>query len=192
MVACRYVKTNTNLPNLTFVKDDARNIAGYGQFDVIFCCGLLYHLDRPKEFLRLLSSVCRKLLIVQTHFSVGPTAAERLPRFLQSVIPAFLKHENRHGLSPITENESLKGRWYVEFANDSAYSQRETKKWASLDNRRSFWIQREYLLQAVLDVGFDIVMEQFDGMQPDIAGTMTRGYYKIENRGTFIGIKTDH
>ena len=69
IAACNYVKANTNLPNLEFIKDDARNIAKYGVFDVVFCSGLLYHLDKPKEFLNTLSAVTTKLLILQTHFS---------------------------------------------------------------------------------------------------------------------------
>src|SRR5438045_4466239 len=50
--ACNFVKQRTNLPNLRFVRDDAWNLQTYGPFDVIFCCGLFYHLDRPAEFLR--------------------------------------------------------------------------------------------------------------------------------------------
>jgi hypothetical protein len=63
-------------------------------------------------------------------------------------------------------------------------------KWASWDNRQSFWVQREYLLQAIRDVGFDLVMEQFDSLGPQIAENMLRGFYHTDRRGTFIGIKT--
>src|SRR5262245_12303858 len=47
IAACHYVKANTNLPNLEFVKDNAWNLARYGTFDCVFCSGLLYHLDQP-------------------------------------------------------------------------------------------------------------------------------------------------
>jgi len=94
-------------------------------------------------------------------------------------------------LSRLSENEGLVGRWATEFANDeSLFSKRETSKWSSWDNLRSFWIQREYLLQAIQDVGFDLVMEQFDGLQPSITESMLRGDYRIIRRGTFVGIKT--
>ena len=33
--ACRYVKANTSLPNLEFVRDDARNVARHGVFDAV-------------------------------------------------------------------------------------------------------------------------------------------------------------
>lgn len=70
VAACNYVKSKTDLPRLEFVQDNALNIANYGAFDAIFCCGLLYHLERPREFLETVSSVTSKLLILQTHFSL--------------------------------------------------------------------------------------------------------------------------
>ncbi|MEO6752910.1 MAG: methyltransferase domain-containing protein [Chthoniobacteraceae bacterium] len=172
IAACNYVKERTNLPNLTFAKDDAWNIAKYGPFDVVFCSGLLYHFDRPKEYLKVVSSVTTKLLILQTHFATDSVEA----------------NEKFH-LSEPTENEGLAGRWYTEFPNDESFGNRESTRWASWDNRRSFWIQREHLLQAIGDVGFNLVMEQFDGLGPNIAESMLKGYYHTDSRGTFIGIK---
>ena len=34
------------------------------------------------------------------------------------------------------------------------------------------------------------MVEQFDGLGPDIAGSMLGGYYTTDDRGTFVGIKT--
>lgn len=192
IAACNYVKSKTNLPNLTFFQDDVWNIARYGKFDVIFCCGLLYHLDQPKQFLETLSSVTTRLVILQTHFSTRTTNTVykklRLPALVQKA--AARVTGNKHNLSPLSENEGLAGRWYMEFPNDDSFRKREIRRWASWENRQSFWIQREYLLQAIQDVGFDLVMEQFDSLGPGIAESMLRGYYRKENRGTFIGIKT--
>ena len=171
MAACRYVKDMTRLPNLEFVQDNVWNVKAHGTFDAMFCCGLIYHLDQPRRFLELLASVTTKLLILQTHFSTED-------------------RNRKHGLSPLTENESLPGRWYKEFKSDAAFQNRESSRWAAWDNKRSFWIRREYLIQAIQDAGFDLVMEQFDGLGRDIAGSLTRGYYKTDERGTFIGIKT--
>jgi hypothetical protein len=134
----------------------------------------LYHLDKPKQFLGILAEVTRRLLILQTHFS---TEAE-------------LISTTKYKLSQVSENESLPGRWYTEFADDEAFHNRENARWSSWGNRRSFWIQREYLLQTIQDVGFDLVMEQYDSLGPNIADAMLRGYYKTDSRGTFIGIKT--
>jgi hypothetical protein len=187
---CRYVKSRVNLPNLEFVRDDVWNIAHHGRFDAVFCCGLLYHLDRPKQFLQLLSGVTERLLVVQSHFAAQATLLEPLRR----LVPRFLKTKtnsvDKFRLSPMTENESLSGRWFTEFRSEKSFRRRESSKWASWNNRRSFWIQREYLLQAIHDAGFGLVMEQFDNLAPDIVHGMTRGYYKVESRGMFIGIKT--
>jgi SAM-dependent methyltransferase len=69
IAACRYVKERVDLPQLEFVQDDAWNIARYGTFDAVFCCGLFYHLDHPRRFLEILSSVITRLLILNTHFA---------------------------------------------------------------------------------------------------------------------------
>ncbi len=203
IAACNYVKANTNLPNLEFIKDDARNIAKYGVFDVVFCKGLLYHLDKPKEFLNTLSAVTTKLLILQTHFSTDTkkTDTKNKEHRWFGIARKLLARVKRHNpepaakyrefnLSELTENETLRGRWYTEFANDEAFSKRDSAKWSSWDNRRSFWIQREYLLQAIYDVGFDLVLEGFDSLGPNIAESTLCGLYKAESFGTFIGIKT--
>ena len=217
LAACNYVKANTNLPNLEFIKDDARNVAKYGLFDVVFCAGLLYHLDNPKEFLKTLSVVTKKLLILHTHFSTGTTqnkehrwfgsARKPLARMKRKIL-AFgmarkllvpVKRDNpeaaarfrEFNLSELSENEMLRGRWYTEFANDEEFSKRDSSKWSSWDNRRSFWIQREYLLQAIYDVGFDLVLEQFDNLTPNIVESTLKGLYRFETYGAFVGIKTE-
>jgi SAM-dependent methyltransferase len=190
---CRYVKARTNLPNLEFVCDDAWNIAKYGPFDAVFCCGLLYHLDRPRQFLQILSDVTKKLLILQTHFSVNtglPTGA--LPKFARRALFRVLKSSaGRYGLSRSTENESVRGRWYKEFESESEFRDRENIRSSSWDNRRSFWIQRECLLDTIQAIGFDMVMEQYDGLGPGIAKAMLDGAYRTDSRGTFIGLKTN-
>ena len=69
---CEYVRSRLDVPGLGFVRDDARNLSGYGQFDGVFCCGLLYHLDRPSQFLAMLGKVTRRVLIVQSHYAAVP------------------------------------------------------------------------------------------------------------------------
>jgi len=196
IAACNYAKSKTNLPNLEFVRDNVLNIQKYGMFDVVFCCGLLYHLDEPRKFLEAISSVTTKLTILQTHFSTDTRSSRLfslLPTLAQKALGRIMQvRPDKFYLSPVSQNEGLQGRWYTEFADDKSFSKRETSRWASWDNRRAFWIQREYLLQAIQDVGFDLVMEQFDGLGPNIAESMLRGYYRTDRRGTFIGIKTQN
>jgi 2-polyprenyl-3-methyl-5-hydroxy-6-metoxy-1,4-benzoquinol methylase len=192
--ACRYVQSKVNLPNLEFVLDDVWNIAKYGSFDVMFCCGLFYHLDNPRKFLDILAKATNRVLILDTHISEARDAPSliqprRLRRFVAKILS--LKHNatTTHKLSYLTEHEGLRGRWFSEFLTDRAFRDRANRKLASWDNRRSFWIQREYLIGAIKDAGFDLVLEQFDGLAPDIAHTMTEGRYRVHGRSTFIGIK---
>lgn len=167
---CEYVKRNVDLPNLEFVQDDVWNIAGYGEFDAVFCCGLLYHLDKPRKFLEQLARQTRRLLILQTHFS---TEWMRNPRF---------------HLSQMSANESLKGRWYMEFPEDASPEMRQTRRWASFQNNYSFWVTREGLIGLIYDLGFHTVFEQFDSLAPNITGELEENYWDFM-RGTFIGIK---
>ena len=195
--ACRYVQSKTALPNLKFVRDDVWNIANYGSFDAVFCCGLLYHLDKPRAFLDVLSSVTKRLLILQTHFSEAGDSPSfihprRLRRAISRVIPLKNTATTTHKLSRLARNEGLAGRWAREFRSERAFQDRANRRWASWDNRKSFWVQREHLLQAIRDAGFDLVMEQFDGLGSNIEFEMTKGSYRTSGRSTFIGIKTSY
>jgi len=194
IAACNYVKSKIDLPHLEFVQDNALNIAKYGEFDAVFCCGLLYHLDRPKQYLETLSTVTKKLLILQTHFSLisRNDTRFRLPTWVRWYTNKLLRKPEpiKFSLSSPSENEGLAGRWFMEFSNDRSFNKRETAKWSSWDNRRSFWVQREYLLQTIRDVGFNLVMEEYDHLEPSIAESLLGGSYQANLRGTFIGIKT--
>jgi SAM-dependent methyltransferase len=192
--ACQHVKAGTDLPNLSFVQDDCWNIDKYGEFDAIFCCGLFYHLDRPREFLTLLSKVTKRLLILQTHYSAAvPLGLDRVPRRLLRFLPASVRTDlpaiERYRLGPMTTHEGLPGRWFTEFADAEDHKKREGRKWSSWDNVRSFWVQREYLAQAMQDAGFGVVAEQLDACGPDIAAALTEGYNRRNWRGTFLGVK---
>jgi 2-polyprenyl-3-methyl-5-hydroxy-6-metoxy-1,4-benzoquinol methylase len=195
--ACRYVQSRVNLPQLEFVRDDVWNIEAYGAFDATFCCGLLYHLDRPREFLDLLARVTKRVLILHTHFSEADDSPSfihprRLRRLVSRILPLQNTATTTHKLSFLTKHEGLPGRWFPEFRNERAFRDRVNRRWASWNNRASFWIQREYLIQAIRDAGFDVVMEQFDGLGRHIALDMTEGGYRTSGRSTFIGIKTSY
>ena len=193
---CNYVKKRVNLPNLEFITDDCKNIAKHGKFDATFCSGLLYHLDKPREFLEILSQDTKRVLILQTHFAtnrvqISRRLLQRLPPPVRRVITkALADRVDEYSLSRICFNEGLAGRWYTEFGSDEAFSNREASRWAAWDNRRSFWILREYLLEAIKTAGFDAVFEQYDDLFPTISQAMLRGNYLTEHRNFFIGIKS--
>lgn len=74
-LCCQYLQESLALPNLRYVRADVRDVFnGREEFDAVFCCGLLYHLDEPVKFLRQLGSATRRLLMVQTHYSTRPDA----------------------------------------------------------------------------------------------------------------------
>jgi SAM-dependent methyltransferase len=193
--ACRYVQSKVALPNLEFAQDDVWNIGKYGNFDAVFCCGLFYHLDKPREFLKVVSGVTKRVLILQTHFSqAGDSPAwihpRRLRRKLGQLFPLKNTATTTHKLSSLTENEGIPGRWFSEFRNERAFRDRINRRWAAWNNRKSFWVQREYILQSLRESGFDVVLEQFDGLGSNLATEMTKGSYRTSGRGTFVGIKT--
>ena len=57
----RYDFLEANLFDLDFAK--------YGQFDVVLCLGLLYHVSKPVDLMERISPVSRDLLIVDTAIS---------------------------------------------------------------------------------------------------------------------------
>jgi len=182
---CLKNKKNSSLENVNFYKDDAWNSPNYGEFDAIYCGGLLYHMDRPREFIQMLSTITKKVLIIQTHFS-----AERPldPDFEESI---------NWNLKEIRYENGLHGRWFWEFPENITLEQKELHNYASWDNPntslgwvRSFWITREWILHILKESGFDLVFEQFDNIGDNIHQSMTEGYYWKSNRGTFVGIKT--
>jgi SAM-dependent methyltransferase len=167
---CMHVKSRSNLDNLKFVQDDAWNVERYGRFDVVLCFGLLYHLDKPTSFLHMLGDVCNKALFVHTH--IAPVEASKT-----------------FDLSAMTQHEDAEGRWYTEFP-DGLRVDRSASKWASLENNRSFWLRKEFVLGAIRDSGFDIVVEQYDWLGSQIADEMLRGMYTTSHRNMFVGIKS--
>jgi len=87
ITCCRYIEERMALPNLRFVKADVRDAFKVpDEWDAVFCCGLLYHLEDPVAFLNQLGKATRRLLIVQSHYSTRP-------------------HE---------EHEGYRGHWYAE------------------------------------------------------------------------------
>lgn len=172
---CLYAKQRVNLPTLSFIKDDVMNITAHGPFDVIFANGLLYHLDRPKSFLINAASVCRKALILHTHVSLRAETPSR----------------HTHSLSELERHEGLLGRWYDEHAgNQLTDEQREALKWHSWQNSRSFWVEKAELLQTLIEVGFDLIFEQFDWLGDIRHATAEGGVYAAEDRVMLVALKS--
>lgn len=161
---CLLVADRLRLPSLRVVRDDVRAIERYGTFDAVFCCGLLYHLDAPDAFLRTLGRVTRRALLLDTHY-----ALEQQP--------------GPWTLSPMTTHEGRRGRWYAEWPEGTPPPEQDV--WSSVENHRSFWMERDHLLQAVREAGFSAIYEQVDRLEHMVQDDWIRRW----SRSLFLGVK---
>jgi hypothetical protein len=142
----RFAKDTLALNNLEFVKDDVRNISisKYGQFDVVLCLGILYHLDVPDvfSFLERISDVCRSFAVIDTHVGTA---------------------EGSH----VYKGTTYWGSTYAEHARDATPELKAKQLWASIDNPASFWFTRVSLLNALSNVGFTSTYECHTPPEPE-------------------------
>ncbi len=155
------------LPNLRFTRDDARNVEAYGEFDVVLCLGLLYHLDRPAAFLTIVGARTRNLLLLNTHYATDS--------------------ECRHdALSPLATHDGGRGRWFEKYAEGISDVSLEDHAWASFGNPKSFWLEKAALLATLVESGFPTVFEEFDVLSPL---EETYALALEHQRGLFVGLK---
>jgi SAM-dependent methyltransferase len=172
---CMHVKSKVDLDNLHFKNDDAWNIGRYGPFDIVFCVGLFYHIDRVTDFMRVLADNCGRMLFLDTHFAPENDDSPSV---------------STYNLSPLTIHEGLAGRWFSEHALETDSVALDDLKWASWENKASFWPTRPAVLQLMKNAGFATVFESFEQLGFDIAGGMgPKGYYTTNTRACFIGLK---
>ena len=165
-----FAKNVLELSTAEFVQDDVRNLNAdkYGVFDVTFCCGILYHLDMPDviRFIKKMSEVTKHLLFIDTHVS--------LPNL----------RKNPFNLSKMSdfvwEEESYKGRYYVE--QGSTPEEKESALWSSLDNIRSFWLERSSLYKALNQYGFVLIYENLWDPQVPIDEIDRLNFIAVKNQ----------
>lgn len=132
-----FVKEVLRLDRLKFYQDDVRHFSKekYGEFDVILCCGILYHL-REQEAIRLVHKIydaCRAFVILDTQFSVAPK------------------------VTVVDDNKTYAGRVYREHYQNKSPAAIAADVYASLDNMESFWFTVPSLLNLFADAGFTSV-----------------------------------
>ncbi|MFN8671388.1 MAG: methyltransferase domain-containing protein [Candidatus Sericytochromatia bacterium] len=181
-----YIKLNLKLNNLKFVKDDARNLAKYGEFDISFCFGLLYHLDNPINFLKIVANQTKKMLILHTYYAYDEKEdyqyylehsfnkvfkninSQKRKEFNESEYQKdkytpYIQYPKNYDLSKkITENEGYKGRWFHEWREDTKQERIEAMHGAAYNNNKSFWLCKSEIIRALYDSGFSNVYEQLD------------------------------
>jgi SAM-dependent methyltransferase len=135
----RFAKKALGLDNVDFAQDDVRNLRRetYGEFDVILCLGLLYHLDADDVFALLgrIGELSRRMAIVDTHVALSG------------------RESRSHG------GELYRGISFPEYAEEDSL-------WAAIGNRTSFWPTRASLVNALARAGFTSVSDLLAPAQP--------------------------
>lgn len=162
---CLYVQEHLKLPNLSFVLEDVKNLDKHPPFDVYICNGLLYHLDKPASFLKLLGSMHPKMLVLDTHYAIKKDFLyDFLPflnpykRIVTKRLP-FLARKHNFALSGLKQHDGKQGRWFLEYKKEATDQEIEKSVWAASSNDRSFWLVKQDLLQALKEAGFPLVYE---------------------------------
>lgn len=139
LAKARFVKDHFHLDRLTFYQDDVRNLSKekYGEFDVVICSGILYHLDTPDvfHFVRRMYDVCTRFVFVDTEVALRPTETVEFEGF------------------------QYHGDWFIEHDERSDQETRLNNLWASVDNVRSFWFTHASLVNLMARVGFTSFLE---------------------------------
>ncbi|HEX9941705.1 MAG TPA: class I SAM-dependent methyltransferase [Thermoanaerobaculia bacterium] len=135
----RFVKDALGLDNLTLSQDDVRNLSPekYGEFDVVLCLGILYHLDAPDvfQFVENIARVTRRFAVLDTYVSTASKVAHPY------------------------DGRSYWGRKVFEHSPADSADARLSRLWNSLDNPKSLWITRRSLYNLLADCGFTTVYE---------------------------------
>jgi 2-polyprenyl-3-methyl-5-hydroxy-6-metoxy-1,4-benzoquinol methylase len=143
------VAARHGLDSVRFVRDDVRRVTreAYGEFDVVYALGVLYHLDAPDLFavLENVHALCTGLLVIDTLTS-GSGSSEVAWR--DRVYRGQRDREHDDGDSPAV---------------------RRARVLRSIDNTFAFRLTRESWLRAVHDVGFTSVFECHVPFEPDKA-----------------------
>jgi SAM-dependent methyltransferase len=127
------------LANVTFRQEDVRGLSRdtHGEFDVVYCLGLLYHLDGPDLFslLERIHELCRDVLIVDTLVSL-------------------------QGGAELAHRDSVyEGEWWREHDDEDSAEVRRGRVLRSIDNTFAFRLTRDSLVRALHDAGFSSVLQ---------------------------------
>ncbi|HXG58687.1 MAG TPA: methyltransferase domain-containing protein [Thermoanaerobaculia bacterium] len=146
---CELIRRYFELDNLSFQHRDVKTLsrARDGDFDVILCCGLLYHLNDPVEFLHTLRGVVtdRGFLFLDTHVAPADPAATLNTTPLSELVTI----QNR--------GRSYEGRWAREPREGSVLD----REWSAVSNEESLGLTHRSLIRAIYHAGFQSISELF-------------------------------
>lgn len=162
---CEFVKRELGLDRIQFFQDDARNLGPekYGEFDIVICSGLLYHLPAKDAWnlLRSMHETCRGLVIIDTFIALSSQ--------MTIEIDGSIYH----------------GHIYREHDEADSADEKLKKLWASLDNDSSFWFTEPSLMNLLAKAGFSSL---FDVLTPTMPGNLRdrKTYVAIKGSRTEI------
>ncbi len=167
---CRLIKDYFGFPNLDFIHLDVKelNRQYQGVFDAVLCCGILYHLDDPVSFLKLLNEITHKdsVLFLDTH--IAPSEAKLEKCVHGKYLSAFESLEH--------DGVSYQGRWYMEYPEDGQGSDEE---WTAVSNYRSFWLSYDSLMTAVYKAGFTRIYHLHGGFEIETEFDLKEKYSRL-------------
>ena len=179
---CELIRDYFELPNLKFLHLDVKDITrAIGNFDIVLCCGLLYHLDDPVRFLHVVKEITHEnsILFLDTHFApLTPSSLERCSFKAGLSDVGVVEHQGR----------KYRGRWYREWSEDGAAASADP--WAAVSNYRSFWLLRDDLIRALYGAGFKRIYDLYGGYDIDQEfdlRTSSSRLYCIAVKETFFG-----
>jgi 2-polyprenyl-3-methyl-5-hydroxy-6-metoxy-1,4-benzoquinol methylase len=106
-----------------------------GQFDLVICSGLLYHLDAPDIVPTLiqLRKACRTQGIALIDSNIAPAPITRVE---------------------LAGQPALWGCYWQEHNSNASPRERMAAGWSSYHNNRAFWLTERSLVNAVVSAGF--------------------------------------
>lgn len=134
-----FSKDVLGLKNLEFRQDDVRKVSvkSYGQFDIIVCSGIFYHLSAEEAFnlVSTMFEMTNRLLVLDVR--VAFEAKERV-----------LHEKNEYWGAPFQEHPE-----------HATAQEKEKRVFYSLDNTYSFWFTRPSLINLLSKAGFSSIYE---------------------------------
>lgn len=161
-----FAKDVLKLHKLEFIQDDVRNISikKYGEFDIILCSGILYHLPAEDvcSFVETMYEMTALILIIDTHISLSPD------KYI------------------LFKGKRYYGAYWREHSDEDDEGTKLKRLWSSLDNNMSFWFTRPSLINLLYNIGFASIYECFN---PPIKGYKDRCTF-VAMKGTPVELKT--
>jgi SAM-dependent methyltransferase len=160
LAKARFAARATGVDGVDWRLGDVRDLSReeHGEFDVVLCLGILYHLAREDvfRFVESMASVCKHVLVVDTAIS----------------------------LSGRDEDGDYRGETLVEHTESSGEEERKRALWSSLDNVTSYVLTGPSLLRLLARSGFTSVYQCWVPAEP--GKTPNRVTY-VALKGTPVG-----